>query len=276
MSVTPPTPLPPSRYDFDPAEWPDDDCVVAGADLLPPTIVDAYRHGAFPMPQLGRLLWWSPMLRGVLEPGSLRVTRSMRRSARHLDITVDTAFEQVIDACADPRRPDGWITAEMRAAYVRLHEMGWAHSVEAWDPVDGTLAGGLYGLWFGDLDPVFQFSILSGAYMVLMALLGGVRHLYGPLLGAVIVGYGLEYSKLEYGDSPLHLVFAGLLLGVVVMFMPDGVIPAVTGLIARVRGTGETSIREVTAAELRDEREADVRQGSPPDGQRDGKKEVRQ
>ncbi|WP_151475877.1 branched-chain amino acid ABC transporter permease [Streptomyces albicerus] len=137
-----------------------------------------------------------------------------------------------------------------------------------------ALAGGLYGLWFGDLDPVFQFSILSGAYMVLMALLGGVRHLYGPLLGAVIVGYGLEYSKLEYGDTPLHLVFAGLLLGVVVMFMPDGVIPAATGLIARVFKTGETSIREVTAAELREERGqggAEPAPGSP--GQ---KREVKQ
>ncbi|WP_220277073.1 branched-chain amino acid ABC transporter permease [Streptomyces himalayensis] len=142
-----------------------------------------------------------------------------------------------------------------------------------------ALAGGLYGLWFGDLDPVFQFSILSGSYMVLMALLGGVRHLYGPLLGAVIVGYGLEYSKVEYGDTPLHLVFAGLLLGVVVMFMPDGVIPAVTGLVARMFRTGETSIREVTAAELRAEREADAPDTPSErrtDGQPDGKREVRQ
>jgi leucyl/phenylalanyl-tRNA---protein transferase len=144
-----PVPLPPSRYDFDPAEWPDDDCVVAGADLLPPTIVDAYRHGAFPMPQLGRLLWWSPMLRGVLEPGSLRVTRSMRRSARHLDVTVDTAFEQVIDACGDRRRPDGWITREVRDAYLALHELGWVHSVESWR--EGRLAGGLYGVAIGGL-----------------------------------------------------------------------------------------------------------------------------
>ncbi len=150
MSITPPTPLPPSRYDFDPAEWPDDDCVVAGADLLPPTIVDAYRHGAFPMPQLGRLLWWSPMLRGVLEPGSLRVTRSMRRSARHLDVTIDTAFEQVIDACADPSRPGGWIDADIRAAYVELHRLGWAHSVETRDS-DGRLVGGVYGLGIGRL-----------------------------------------------------------------------------------------------------------------------------
>jgi leucyl/phenylalanyl-tRNA--protein transferase len=143
-------PLPPSQYDFDPTEWPDDDCVVAGADLLPPTIVDAYRHGAFPMPQLGRLLWWSPMLRGVLEPGSLRVTRSMRRSARHLDVTVDTAFEQVIDACADPSRPGGWIDANIRAAYVELHRLGWAHSVETRDS-HGRLVGGVYGLGIGRL-----------------------------------------------------------------------------------------------------------------------------
>ena len=115
-----------------------------------------------------------------------------------------------------------------------------------------ALAGGLYALWFGDLDPVFQFSILSGSYMVLMALLGGVRQLYGPLLGALIVGYALEYSKVEFGDTPLHLVVAGLLLGVVVMFMPDGVIPAAGALLRRFRRTGDASIREVTAAELRE------------------------
>jgi branched-chain amino acid transport system permease protein len=112
-----------------------------------------------------------------------------------------------------------------------------------------ALGGGLYALWFGDLDPVFQFSVLTGAYMVLMALLGGVRHLFGPLLGALIVGWALEWFKLEYGDTPLHLVATGLLLGVVVMFMPDGVIPALSGLLARFK-PGEASIREVTAAEL--------------------------
>jgi branched-chain amino acid transport system permease protein len=113
-----------------------------------------------------------------------------------------------------------------------------------------ALGGGMYALWFGDLDPVFQFSVLTGAYMVLMALLGGVRHLFGPLLGALIVGSALEYFKVEYGDTPLHLVAAGLLLGIVVMFMPDGVIPAVSALFARLFRTGETSIREVTAADL--------------------------
>jgi branched-chain amino acid transport system permease protein len=113
-----------------------------------------------------------------------------------------------------------------------------------------ALGGGLYALWFGDLDPVFQFSVLAGSTMVLMALLGGVRHLFGPLLGAVIVGSGLEYSKVAYGDTPLHLVVTGVVLGGVVLFMPEGVIPALSSL-ARRFGPRAASIREVTAAELR-------------------------
>jgi len=121
-----------------------------------------------------------------------------------------------------------------------------------------ALGGGLYALWFGDLDPVFQFSIMTGAYMVLMALLGGVRHLFGPVVGALVVGYALEYFKLEYGSTPLHLVATGLLLGVVVLFMPDGVIPAVTSVYRRFFGPAESSIREVTADELRQQRERPV------------------
>ncbi|WP_199826154.1 branched-chain amino acid ABC transporter permease [Streptomyces sp. SBT349] len=111
------------------------------------------------------------------------------------------------------------------------------------------LSGGLYALWFGDLDPIFQFSILLGAYMVLMALLGGVRHLYGPLLGALIVGSALEYFKLEFGDTQLHLVATAVLLGVVVLFTPDGIIPAARDLVRRF-GPQDSSIREMTAAEL--------------------------
>jgi branched-chain amino acid transport system permease protein len=127
--------------------------------------------------------------------------------------------------------------------------------------VFSALAGGLYALWFGDLDPVFQFSVLSGSTMVLMALLGGVRHLFGPLLGAVVVGSALEYFKLEYGDTPLHLVATGLLLGVVVMVTPDGVLPALSGLVRRWFGPREASIREVTAAAL-----AERRRGSADPG----------
>ena len=116
------------------------------------------------------------------------------------------------------------------------------------------LAGGLYALWFGDLDPVFQFSILTGSYLVLMALLGGVRNLFGPLVGALVVGIALEYFKGQYGDTPLHLVATGLLLGLVVMFMPDGVLPAVVSLMRRWRRPAEGSIREESAAELRERR----------------------
>jgi len=125
-----------------------------------------------------------------------------------------------------------------------------------------ALGGGLYALWFGDLDPVFQFSVMSGATTVLMALLGGVRHLFGPLLGALVVGAGLEYGKLAYGDTPLHLVITGVLLGSVVMFLPEGIIPGLGLGLGPGLGRGpfkrwgasppEASIREVTAAALLD------------------------
>ncbi|HET6483130.1 MAG TPA: branched-chain amino acid ABC transporter permease [Actinoplanes sp.] len=117
-----------------------------------------------------------------------------------------------------------------------------------------ALAGGLYALWFGDLDPVFQFSVLTGSYIVLMALLGGVRNLFGPLLGALIVGIALEYFKVQFGNSPLHLVTTGLLLGLVVMVMPDGVIPSLVSVVRRLRGREQSSIRELSAADLAERR----------------------
>jgi branched-chain amino acid transport system permease protein len=119
-----------------------------------------------------------------------------------------------------------------------------------------ALAGGLYALWFGDLDPVFQFSILTGSYMVLMALLGGVRNLFGPLVGALLVGVALEYFKVEFGNTPLHLLATGLLLALVVLFMPDGILPALGALLNRVFRPAQASIREVTAAQLREQRPA--------------------
>lgn len=113
-----------------------------------------------------------------------------------------------------------------------------------------AMAGGLYALWFGYLDPIFQFSILIGSSMVLMSLLGGIRSLFGPVLGAVVVGYSLEFFKVHYGDSQFHLVALGLLLAVVVLFMPDGVLPAIGSLVDRFRPDQRTSIREMTAEEL--------------------------
>lgn len=112
-----------------------------------------------------------------------------------------------------------------------------------------ALGGGMYALWFGFLDPIFQFSILIGAYMVLMSLLGGIRNVFGPLLGAVIVGVSVEFFKAEYGDTQFHLVATAVLLGVVVLFMPDGILPAVSSLLSRF-GPQASSIREMTAEQL--------------------------
>jgi leucyl/phenylalanyl-tRNA--protein transferase len=81
----------------------------------------------------------------VLPLDGLRVTRSLRRSARRFEIRVDTCFERVVRACADPSRSDGWITDDFVVAYTRLHRLGWAHSVEVFDGA-GVLAGGLYGV----------------------------------------------------------------------------------------------------------------------------------
>jgi leucyl/phenylalanyl-tRNA--protein transferase len=136
----------PARFD------PDDDLVAAGADLAPGTLLEAYRRGLFPMPSGRRgdpMLWFSPVRRGVLPLDGLRVSRSLRRSVRRFEIRVDTALSEVIDACADPRRPAGWIDPPIRAAYEELYRLGWVHSVEAWR--DGRLAGALYGVSIGGL-----------------------------------------------------------------------------------------------------------------------------
>jgi leucyl/phenylalanyl-tRNA--protein transferase len=139
----------PSRWRFPaPAEMPDGDVVSIGGDLAPATVIAAYRQGIFPMEvtALGGVLgWWSPDPRGVLPLDGLRVTRSMRQSARRYEIRVDTCFERVVRGCADPTRDDGWITNDFIEAYTRLHRLGWAHSVEAFDR-EGELAGGLYGV----------------------------------------------------------------------------------------------------------------------------------
>ncbi|HUF32127.1 MAG TPA: leucyl/phenylalanyl-tRNA--protein transferase [Acidimicrobiales bacterium] len=125
-----------------------------GGDLEPGTILAAYRSGLFPMPvDVGRrdeaLGWWSPDPRAVLPLDGLRVSRSLRRSCRDLEVRVDTAFDEVVAGCAAPNREGRWITDEVAEAYVRLHELGWAHSVEAWRGDD--LVGGLYGIAIGGL-----------------------------------------------------------------------------------------------------------------------------
>ncbi len=133
-----------------PEDWPHQDLVAFSDEFDPATALLAYRCGVFPMPltrggMREAMGWWSPMQRAQLPPEALRVTRSLRQSAMRYTTTVDVAFHQVLGACADPRRPDGWIDDRIREAFTTLHQVGFVHSVETWD-ADGRLVGGLYGV----------------------------------------------------------------------------------------------------------------------------------
>lgn len=126
--------------------------LAVGGDLSPQRLLEAYRQGIFPWYAEGEpILWWSPDPRFVLFSGELKMTRSMRQFLKKdmIRITYDRAFPAVIAACRKPRpqRESTWITQDMQAAYVRLHEMGFAHSVEVWQA--DVLVGGLYGVSLG-------------------------------------------------------------------------------------------------------------------------------
>jgi leucyl/phenylalanyl-tRNA--protein transferase len=142
---------PPSRWVLpDPAHLEPGDLVGVGADLEPGTLLAAYRSAIFPMPVEGQLAWWCPERRAVMPLDGPRMSRSLRRSRRRFELRINTAFDEVLARCADPGRDGAWISGEIGAAYRRLHALGWAHSVEAWDH-DGRLAGGLYGVAIGGL-----------------------------------------------------------------------------------------------------------------------------
>ena len=132
-----------------------EDFVGVGADLAPGTLLAGYRSGVFAMPidprrRKSALGWWSPDPRGVFRLDGVHVSRSLRTSLRRLEVTFDTAFDDVLTACADPMRPGRWINAPMYDAYLELNQLGWAHSVEVWTPA-GDLAGGLFGVEIGGL-----------------------------------------------------------------------------------------------------------------------------
>jgi len=156
-----------------------------GADLEPGTLLAAYRRGIFPMPleELAEPGWFSPDPRGVLPLDGVHVSRSLRRSLRRYAVTTDRAFADVVAGCAAPGRRGGWITAEVAAAYARLHALGWAHSVEVWD-ADGTLAGGLYGVEVGGLFAAeSKFHVRTDASKVaVVALAERLRGAGGPRL----------------------------------------------------------------------------------------------
>ncbi|MBS1191623.1 MAG: leucyl/phenylalanyl-tRNA--protein transferase [Rhodocyclaceae bacterium] len=129
--------------------------LAVGADLAPERLLEAYRNGIFPWGTLdGFPLWYSPDPRMVLFPEEVRISRSLQRTLRRgqYEVRLDTDFAAVIEGCAQTPRhgQDGtWITDDMRSAYIRLHELGWAHSVETYQ--EGELAGGLYGLAIGGM-----------------------------------------------------------------------------------------------------------------------------
>ena len=137
----------PWRLEGPPDDNPDDLWAV-GADLAPGTLLAAYRLGLFPMPLRGTLGWFSPRRRAVV-PLASDLSRSLRRARLRYELRVDSAFASVVAGCARPGEPESWIDADIATAYEALHELGWAHSVEAWD-ADG-LAGGLYGVSIGGL-----------------------------------------------------------------------------------------------------------------------------
>lgn len=128
--------------------------VGVGGRLDPLSVLTAYRLGVFPMglgegggPPMG---WWCPRWRGVLVPGRVHVSRSLRRSLPRFTVTVDESFHEVVAACADPAREGAWISDAVAEVYGELHELGWAHSVEVRDDA-GMLVGGLYGVAVGGL-----------------------------------------------------------------------------------------------------------------------------
>jgi leucyl/phenylalanyl-tRNA--protein transferase len=142
---------PPSRWTM-PADAPvdDSDIVALGADLEPGTLLAAYRLGLFPMPfDRRRLAWFSPDPRGIVPLDGLHVSRSLRRSIGRFSVTMDTDFTAVMRACGDPSRAGAWINRAFIEAYTRLHELGWAHSIEIYAPDSDTLVGGLYGVRIG-------------------------------------------------------------------------------------------------------------------------------
>lgn len=129
-----------------------DGLLCAGGDLLPERLLEAYRRGIFPWYSEGQpILWWSPDPRAVLFPVEFRASHSLRKTLRNrgFETSMDRAFAEVVARCADADlRPEGtWISPEMQSAYLELHRLGHAHSVETW--LDGLLVGGLYGVALG-------------------------------------------------------------------------------------------------------------------------------
>ena len=176
------TELPPSRR-FPPAEAADADGLLAlGGRLTPEWLLDAYEHGIFPWPQSDiddPMLWWSPDPRAVIDLEQFHVPQRLLRTCRsgRFTVTCDRNFSGVIGGCATAPGRKGltWLTPRMIRAYIRLHELGHAHSVEAWH--EGKLAGGTYGVSIGGLfaaESMF-YRVPDASKVALVALVGHLR-----------------------------------------------------------------------------------------------------
>jgi leucyl/phenylalanyl-tRNA--protein transferase len=177
---------------FPPVENAVDGLLAVGGDLSPERLLLAYRSGIFPWyDERLPILWHSPDPRCVLAVDGIHIGRSLRRviAKRTYEVRFDTAFERVIEACKSTPRPgqDGtWITDEMLSAYVHLHRIGYAHSVEAWQ--DGELTGGLYGVSLGRI--FFGESMFAwrpdASKVALVALADRIRAWRFPIIDAQV------------------------------------------------------------------------------------------
>ena len=157
--------------------------LAAGGDLSVARLLAAYRRGVFPWYSAPEpILWWSPDPRMVLYCDELKVSRSLAKSVRNkgYEVRVDSDFAGVLDGCSD--RPQTWLGADMRKAYLRLHRAGYAHSFETWR--DGDLVGGLYGVAIGRMfygESMFSRST-DASKVALVALVGELRARHFPLI----------------------------------------------------------------------------------------------
>ncbi len=195
---------PPSRWSFPETleaiaqSAGDGEVVGVGADLEPGTILAAYRHGLFPMPvRRGITAWWSPDQRGILPLDGLLVSRSLRKSCARYQIRVDTAFDEVVDACADRHRAGAWISRDIKRAYRRLHELGWVHTVEAW-----SLASSSVPESASSVPSAVPSSASSGP----ASASSGPASPSGPASEGRLVGglYGVAVGGLFAGESMFH------------------------------------------------------------------------
>ncbi|MFT4177909.1 MAG: leucyl/phenylalanyl-tRNA--protein transferase [Thermomonas sp.] len=207
LSSDPASPFPPVETALDDP----DGLLACGGDLSPARFLAAYRGGIFPWFSEGEpILWWSPSRRAVLPTDALHLPDRLRRKLRNSGWTVraDTAFAEVVDGCAAPRpgQRDTWITAGMRAAYLELHKLGHAHSIEVFD-ADARLIGGLFGLSFGQMfcgDSMY--SARSGASSLALAALAHRLRGWGwPIIDAQVPNDHTRRLGVQAWPRPAYL-----------------------------------------------------------------------